>query len=63
MRRSDKLHKVPDDLHYSVQPNSNEWWANFIEYWAAQGADRKALNEAVLRFRDAQRSLTAAINK
>jgi hypothetical protein len=55
--------KVPDDLHFSVQPNTNEWWANFIEFWAARGADRRELNKAVVAFRTAQSDLTEAMKR
>jgi hypothetical protein len=44
-----------------LEAESTAWWAAFIEHWAARGVDRKALNAAVVKFRDAQKSLSAAI--
>jgi hypothetical protein len=43
----------------TMEPDA--WWAEFIEHWAAQGADRAALNRAVVNFRNAQRSLSGAL--
>lgn len=44
-----------------LEAESTAWWAVFIEHWAARGADRRELNDAVVKFRAAQKSLTEAI--
>ena len=44
-----------------LEAESAAWWAMFIEHWAARGVDRGSLTTAVVKFRDAQKSLGAAI--
>lgn len=44
-----------------LEAESTAWWAAFIEHWAARGVDRRALNDGVVKFRAAQKSLSEAL--
>jgi len=54
-------HEFEDAAQFVGEPGA--WWALFIEHFAALGVDRRALNDAVVRFRDAQDDLNNAIKK
>ena len=59
----DAARRIGEQLNQpsALEMESSAWWAMFIEHWAARGVDRRELNIAVVQFREAQRSLSSAI--
>jgi hypothetical protein len=52
-----------ENKRYSTETESDEWWTAFVAYWTERGADRVEIEKAVLAFRSAQSSLTAALRQ